>query len=80
MSTQENSRHSKRLSLVRKVRLNSPEWDDDVAQPRTECEVVEYDAENGQAQWDDSVFVQDFTDSVLSTSHVPLQGPRDDAQ
>ena len=34
--------------------------------PTSECEVIEFDAEEGWQQWQDSVFVQDFEDSVLS--------------
>jgi hypothetical protein len=36
------------------------------------CEVIEFDELSGQQKWLDSVFVQDFTDSVLATTPVPL--------
>ena len=36
------------------------------------CEVTEYDALTGQREWNDSVFVQEFTDSVLGTTPMPL--------
>ena len=31
------------------------------------CEVIEYDSVVGMAQWEDSLFVQDFEDSVINT-------------
>lgn len=34
------------------------------------CEVIEYDSVAGIEQWNDSVFIQDFEDSVL-TAPVP---------
>jgi hypothetical protein len=36
------------------------------------CEVIEYDEPTGQQEWSDSLFVQDFTDSVLATNPAPL--------
>ena len=35
-------------------------------------EVTEYDELTGQKEWNDSLFVQDFTDSVLATNPAPL--------
>jgi hypothetical protein len=34
--------------------------------PSAECEVTEYDSETGMEQWNDSVFMQDFEDSVVT--------------
>jgi hypothetical protein len=39
--------------------------------PGTECEVVELQGEEGCQRWQDSVFVQDFEDSML-TAPTPL--------
>lgn len=36
-----------------------------------ECEVIEFEGEEGWQQWRDSVFVQDFEESVL-TAPAPL--------
>jgi hypothetical protein len=36
------------------------------------CEVIEYDELTGQREWSDSLFVQDFTDSMLATKPAPL--------
>jgi hypothetical protein len=35
------------------------------------CEVIEYDVVMGMEQWDDSIFLRDFEDSVL-TAPAPL--------
>lgn len=35
------------------------------------CEVIEYDGVMGMEQWDDSIFLRDFEDSVL-TAPAPL--------
>jgi len=80
MFTKEGPQLSKHLSIVRNVRLSRSEWEGPEPPPPIECEVVEYDAQNGQTQWDDAVFVQDFTDSVLATSPAPLNSECDDAQ
>lgn len=44
----------------------------DIAPSMPGCEVIEYDELSGQQEWSDSVFVQDFTDSVLATNPAPL--------
>lgn len=44
----------------------------DAAPPVPGCEVVEYDEPTGQQEWSDSLFVQDFTDSVLATTPAAL--------
>lgn len=36
------------------------------AAPPTQCEVTEYDSVLGMEKWKDSVFVQDFADSVVT--------------
>lgn len=40
--------------------------DDNTPVPNADCEVTEYDSETGLEQWNDSVFLQDFEDSVLT--------------
>lgn len=44
---------------------------DDAPVPSAACEVTEYDSVTGMEQWDDSVFMQDFEDSVL-TAPAPI--------
>ena len=34
--------------------------------PSAVCEVTEYDSVTGMEQWNDSMFMQDFEDSVLT--------------
>ena len=41
------------------------------SKPSAACEVTEFDALLGWEQWNDSIFVQDFEDSVL-TQPIPL--------
>jgi hypothetical protein len=36
-------------------------------------EVVEFDEEAGESEWADSVFVRDFTDSILETKPSQLK-------
>ena len=44
---------------------------DDAPVPSAAWEVTEYDSVTGMEQWNDSVFLQDFEDSVL-TAPAPL--------
>jgi len=39
--------------------------------PSALCEVIEYDNVTGMQQWNDSIYIQDFEDSVL-TAPAPL--------
>lgn len=39
---------------------------DNAPVPSAVCEVTEYDSVTGMEQWNDSVFMQDFEDSVLT--------------
>ncbi len=54
---------------VRSVNLGIAE--EPVTPPSAECEVIEYDSVTGWEQWKDSVFMQDFEDSIL-TAPAPL--------
>jgi hypothetical protein len=47
----------------RTVNLNTDE--NITPSPSAECEVTEYDNVTGMEQWSDSVFMQDFEDSVV---------------
>ena len=49
---------------LRRVHLSIRAADEPVA--GADCEVTELDGEEGWKRWQDSVFVQDFEDSVLS--------------
>jgi hypothetical protein len=51
--------------------LNLSISDADAPAPGTECEVCELVGEEGWQRWQDSVFVRDFEDSVL-TAPAPL--------
>ena len=44
---------------------------DDAPVPSAACEVTEYDSITGMEQWNASVFLQDFEDSVL-TAPAPI--------
>ena len=46
--------------------------------PSALCEVTEYDVATGMQQWNDSVYIQDFEDSVL-TAPAPLYVVSDSA-
>jgi hypothetical protein len=52
------------VGALRHLNLSIPE--PDTPAPVTDCEVVEWDGEAGWQRWQDSLFVQDFEDSVLS--------------
>jgi hypothetical protein len=54
---------------LRQLHLSIRSADD--AMPNTDCEVTELEGEEGWQRWQDSVFVRDFEDSVLSAP-VPL--------
>jgi hypothetical protein len=56
-------------ALVRSVDLASPGGTMPVQSAK--CEVVEYDNITGMEQWNDSIFMQDFEDFVL-TMPAPL--------
>jgi hypothetical protein len=47
--------------------------EDLAATPAAGLEVVEFEGEAGEAEWADSVFVRDFTDSILETKPSQLR-------
>jgi hypothetical protein len=58
------NQHLQSTNQPREVKLSIS--DQNAKSSHSECEVTEFDAEEGWQQWQDSVFVQDFEDSVLS--------------
>ena len=59
-------------AVRREVNLSGQAVDIDPPNLAADCEVIEYDPESGDAAWQDSMYVQDFTDSVLQTIPAPL--------
>jgi hypothetical protein len=59
-----NNQPPKPPSQPREVKLSIA--DQTAKSQQSECEVTEFDGEEGWQKWQDSVFVQDFEDSVLS--------------
>ena len=59
---------------VVRLEINLPDQANELVRPpmKADCEVIEFDPESGDAAWKDSVYVQDFTDSVLQTLPAPL--------
>ncbi|WP_342619196.1 hypothetical protein [Rhodoferax sp. GW822-FHT02A01] len=51
--------------------LNLSIQNEEAPSPNPECEVIEFEGEEGWQHWRDSVFVQDFEESVL-TAPAPL--------
>jgi hypothetical protein len=56
-------------NIVNSVALDEPA--DNTSPPG--LEVVEFSEEEGETEWADSVFVQDFTDSILETTPSELK-------
>jgi hypothetical protein len=50
-----------------KICVSTQHEDTGVPSVDSDCEVIEYNRDCGYAMWVDSVYVRDFTDSVLET-------------
>ena len=58
--------------VVEELAVGKTETAKNAVPPVPGCDVIEYDEPTGQQEWSDSLFVQDFTDSVLATTPATL--------
>lgn len=74
MNTQKHTKKLWDAQLVDGLTGGAADTPEDVVPAVRGCEVIEYDELTGEQEWSDTLLVQDFTDSVLSTTPAPLGG------